>query len=98
MVFYPFIGFYSVLCFDDTYTLFMVKNVLEIDSVLLKYRERVILRDIYFKSETGRVTAILGRNGTGKSCLMKILIGTISPQEKFIRINDQNLLSSSRLP
>jgi ABC-type branched-subunit amino acid transport system ATPase component len=34
-----------------------------------------ILRDLSFTAEAGKVTAILGRNGVGKSTLLKSLMG-----------------------
>jgi ABC-type lipopolysaccharide export system ATPase subunit len=63
--------------------------VLEIDSVNLQFDERTIISSAYLKIETGKVTAILGRNGTGKSCLMKILFGTLIPQNHSVRFNEK---------
>ena len=48
------------------------KHILEIDSVELSFGDRRILSGVYLAVETGGVTAVLGRNGCGKSCLMKI--------------------------
>ena len=59
---------------------------LEIDSIQLAFNERSILSDIYLKCETGKITGLLGRNGQGKSCLMKIIYGTLSA-EKSIRFD-----------
>ncbi|MDI9364604.1 MAG: ATP-binding cassette domain-containing protein [Flavobacterium sp.] len=50
-------------------------HYLEIDGVYLEIDERVILSNIYLKCETGFITGLLGKNGTGKSCLMKIMYG-----------------------
>lgn len=73
-------------------------NILEIDSVLLEFGSKRILKDVYLKSETGKVTGVLGRNGTGKSCLMKILFGELIPSDKSIRINGKALITSNRSP
>ena len=64
-----------------------MENILETDSVQLSFGNRTILNSIYIKSVTGRVTGILGRNGCGKSCLLKIIFGEISTCEKSVRIN-----------
>lgn len=53
------------------------KHILEIDSVELSFGDRRILSGVYLAVETGGVTAVLGRNGCGKSCLMKILCGSL---------------------
>lgn len=73
-------------------------DILEIDSVQLSYEHRKILQGIYLKAQTGRVTAILGRNGCGKSSLLKMLYGEISHSEKTIRVNQKALLSGCRDP
>jgi len=73
-------------------------NLLEIDSVILEFDSRRILQDVYLKSETGKVTGLLGRNGTGKSCLMKIMFGELIPNDKSIRINGNSLYTSYRSP
>lgn len=75
-----------------------MKNILEIDGLILEFNSRRVLHDVYFKVETGRITGLLGRNGTGKSCLMKILFGDLNPAEKSIRINGQGLFTSWRSP
>lgn len=73
-------------------------NTLEVDSVILEFDTKRILQNVYLKSETGKVTGILGRNGTGKSCLMKILFGELIPNDKSIRINGDSLISNFRSP
>lgn len=62
-------------------------SVLEIDSVTKYYGHRDILTDIYLKCETGDILGLLGRNGTGKTTLLKILFGTLAADHKFIRID-----------
>ncbi|WP_462377260.1 ATP-binding cassette domain-containing protein [Rikenella microfusus] len=63
------------------------KHTLEIDSVELAFGERKILAGVYLLAETGGVTAILGRNGCGKSCLMKILSGSLKAGFCSMRID-----------
>lgn len=62
-------------------------NLLEIDSVVKSFDMHVVLTDIYLKCQTGDIIGMLGRNGTGKSTLMKILFGTLNADRKFIRID-----------
>ena len=66
-----------------------MKNKLEIDSVFKYYDHQTILSDVYLKCETGDIMGILGRNGTGKSTLLKIIYGILSADNKFIRINNK---------
>ena len=66
-----------------------MKNILEIDSVILEFGNKRILQDVYLKTETGRITGLLGRNGSGKSCLMNIIYGKLIPAEKSVRLNNK---------
>lgn len=63
------------------------KHLLEIDSVELAFSGRTILSGVYLAVETGSVTALLGRNGSGKSCLMKILSGSLRADFRSMRID-----------
>ena len=65
----------------------MTKNVLEADSVYLEYNTRTILSDVYVKAETGKVTGFLGRNGCGKSSLMRIIFGSLKGNFQSVRLN-----------
>ena len=64
-----------------------MSNLLEIDSVIKSFGGHQVLTDIYLKCETGDIIGMLGRNGTGKSTLLKILFGTMAADRKFIRID-----------
>ncbi len=61
--------------------------ILEVDNVELSFSEKRILSGIYLKAETGKVTAILGSNGSGKTSLFQIIFGTLKPKYKLVRIN-----------
>lgn len=63
-------------------------NELQVDSVLLSFDNiKQLLTDCYLNCRTGDIIGILGRNGSGKSSLLKIVFGTLIPLNKFIRIN-----------
>lgn len=63
-----------------------MNHVLEIDGVQLQFDGRKILSSIYLKCETGKITGLLGKNGQGKSSLMKIIYGSL-PCEKSVRFD-----------
>ncbi len=65
---------------------------LEIDNVELSFKRKQILNGIYLKAETGKVTGILGGNGSGKSCLFNIAFGHLKPKFKLIRIDGKPFL------
>lgn len=73
-------------------------ETLEIDSVILEFGLRRVLQDIYLRCETGKVTGLLGRNGAGKTCLMNIIYGQLTPNDYSVRLNGKSLIAPSRTP
>jgi ABC-type multidrug transport system ATPase subunit len=68
-------------------------NVLECDGVQLDFGFNRVLSDIYLKCQEGEIVGLLGRNGSGKSCLMKIIFGMVVPSSKSVRINGIPIMS-----
>jgi urea transport system ATP-binding protein len=50
-----------------------------------------ILRDVSFEVPAGKVTALLGRNGVGKTTLLKTLMGLLPARSGEILFEDQSL-------
>lgn len=73
-------------------------HTLEVDSVILEFDSKRVLQDVYMKSETGKVSGLLGRNGAGKSCLLKIIFGELVPNDKSIRLNGNAINTEYRCP
>ena len=68
----------------------MKEHVLEADSIMVELGGRKLLSDIYLQCRTGEVVGLLGRNGTGKSTLLKVLFGTQAAPDRSIRIDGQH--------
>jgi lipopolysaccharide export system ATP-binding protein len=66
-------------------------DLLEADSIRKSFGTNQVLTDIYVRCEPGDIIGLLGRNGTGKSTLLKIIFGTLYTDNKFIRINNRIL-------
>jgi len=61
---------------------------LKVDSVQLEFDDRKILQDVHLQCKQGEVIGLLGRNGSGKSSLLKIIFGALIPAYKYVSIND----------
>ncbi|NJB72527.1 ABC-type multidrug transport system ATPase subunit [Saonia flava] len=61
--------------------------ILEVDNIELSYNDKKIIHSIYLRAETGKITGILGRNGCGKTTLLRIIFGDLLPKYKNIRID-----------
>lgn len=75
-----------------------MKHILEVDGVMLSFGQNRVLQNIYLKCESGSVTGLLGRNGCGKSSLMRIMFGEPLTEDRSVRIDNQCLLGSFRDP
>ena len=49
--------------------------MLNVESIDLFYGAAQALRKVSLKAELGRVTCVLGRNGVGKSSLLRAIVG-----------------------
>ena len=50
-----------------------------------------ILRNVSFEVPAGKVTALLGRNGVGKTTLLKTLMGLVPPKSGTVTFESQDL-------
>jgi ABC-type multidrug transport system ATPase subunit len=74
-----------------------MKHLLEYDSLELSFGDKKVLSSIYMKCETGEIVGLLGRNGTGKSSLMKIVFGALDAGHRHVRINGEAIHGYSKL-
>lgn len=58
-------------------------------------RKPLLLSNLSFAASGGELIALLGRNGTGKSTLLKILTGNLNFSTGSIRLNGKDLASFS---
>jgi ABC-type multidrug transport system ATPase subunit len=65
---------------------FAVKEI-RLDSAFLAFGTREILRGASLSLQQGKITGLLGRNGCGKSCLLKILTGQLKPANVYVGID-----------
>lgn len=62
-------------------------NCLSVERISKRYGPRLLFEDISFGLEKGQKTAIVARNGTGKSTLLKCIAGIESPDQGTITFN-----------
>ncbi|AGW40425.1 ABC transporter ATP-binding protein [Leifsonia xyli subsp. cynodontis DSM 46306] len=70
----------------------------EVDAVTFGYpgAERPVLSGVSFTAEPGRITAIVGSTGSGKSTLVSVIANLFTPQSGHIRIGGVTVDSLSR--
>ena len=65
--------------------------MLAVDRLNQYYGGSHILRDLSFEVPAGKVTALLGRNGVGKTTLLKTLMGLVPAASGSVRFGDVEL-------
>ena len=65
----------------------MDNHKLIVDSVVVRFGEKTVLSGGYITSETGMVTGLLGRNGAGKSCMFRALMGGLRVENVMVSID-----------
>lgn len=70
--------------------------MIEVKNVSKFFGEKEVLKGIETRFEEGKVNLIIGRSGSGKTVLMKCLIGLYSPDAGEILYDDRNFHSLSQ--
>ena len=73
------------------------KNTLLADSIRLAFGTYNVLNGAWLRSETGKVTGVLGRNGCGKSCMFRSIMGELKTQGLFVKFNDSVITGSDEM-
>jgi branched-chain amino acid transport system ATP-binding protein len=65
--------------------------MLEVENINTYYWQTHILRDVSLKVPHGSVVAVLGRNGMGKTTIIRSIMGLTPPRDGVIRFNDEQI-------
>ncbi len=64
-------------------------NAITVKNLTKKFKEAVVLDNINVDFELGKVHGLIGRNGSGKTMLMKCICGIVPYKIGEIRVNDK---------
>ncbi|TRU88892.1 MAG: urea ABC transporter ATP-binding subunit UrtE [Microcystis novacekii Mn_MB_F_20050700_S1] len=69
--------------------------MLHISELNVYYGESHILRDVDLNINAGEMVCLIGRNGVGKTTLLKTLMGILKPRAGVINYEQQNLINKT---
>lgn len=69
----------------------IVSNIAEIHDLTFGYGERVILSDLDMTFPKGKVIAVMGISGSGKTTILRLLGGLVTPQRGEVLIGGERL-------
>lgn len=67
----------------------MANVLIEIEDLHFGYSDRPLLKGINMTLQEGKITAILGTSGVGKTTLLRLLAGQLRPQRGAVRYRGQ---------
>lgn len=68
---------------------------IEINNLSKSLDNNIILDNINMSLESGNIYGFIGRNGSGKTMLLKVICGFVKPTSGTILINDENALANN---
>lgn len=70
--------------------------MIEADHIYKSFDEKEVLKDISTVFENGKTNLIIGRSGSGKTVLMKTLVGLIAPNSGKILYDGRDLITMNK--
>lgn len=74
----------------------MTRPFIEINNLTFKRGERTIYEKLNLRVEQGKITAIMGPSGIGKTTLLRLIGGQLTPEGGEILIDGKNIVEMSR--
>lgn len=71
--------------------------MIEVKGVQKSIDDKAILQDISFTIQKGSIVGLLGRNGVGKTTLLRTLVGTLLPDEGTVTFDGQDIVKSPEI-
>ena len=56
-------------------------SLIRLSNVSMKFEERPLLRSVFFKLQAGERIGLIGKNGTGKTTVLKMILGQSEPTQ-----------------
>ena len=72
-----------------------IHSAIEFQEVTMAYDDRVILDEVSFMVNPGETKIVMGGSGTGKSTILKLVLGLIKPQVGRILIDGEDVTNMS---
>jgi len=71
--------------------------VLKVDKLSKSYNSKNVLNNVSFSVSKGEIFSIIGKNGTGKSTLVKLISGLSQPDSGLVYYEEKDLINNYSL-
>ncbi len=69
--------------------------MIEVENIYKSYGSKSVLKGLSFDAPAGKITGLIGKNGSGKSTTIRILTGFIEADSGSIRVNNNSISVNS---
>lgn len=63
------------------------KSLIKLNDVTVKFKEHLVLDKVCMEFESGKIYGIIGRNGSGKTVLLKCVCGLMDTTDGTVSVN-----------
>ena len=61
-------------------------EIVRVENIWKKFGKETVLKDVSLRMEAGEICGIVGRNGSGKTVLMKCILGFLKPESGSVTV------------
>ena len=65
-------------------------SLIRLQNISMSFESNVVLRDVFFRLSKGDRIGLIGKNGTGKTTLLELILGRVEPTDGAVSV-DQGL-------
>lgn len=72
--------------------------ILELNNIKKSFKGQILLNDISLTFKPGKIYGIVGRNGSGKTVLLKIICGILNPDNGKVLFDGEDCINKNGIP
>ena len=76
----------------DTFVQMCIRDRIDISGLYKSFEDKTVLSDINASFENGKTNLIIGQSGSGKTVLMKCIVGLLTPEKGEVLYDGRNLV------
>lgn len=71
---------------------------IEVKDVTKKLDKELVLNDVSLSLDSGKIYGLVGRNGSGKSMLLKTICGFVKPDKGYVKVGGEDIYKNNTFP